>query len=196
MPRLFEKVFFASLAWAGLAASAQAIHVVESGDFPNFSGFGPGSFSVGALELGINSIEGELDGECTVDDCGDPSLGDSVDSFRAIVPPGTVISSIIVNTNHVIGPDGFTATIYGRSPTVQTVIPPTFVVLEGTSGNLLVQPIAEGEYSLNVYGQSSEEPGPFSLAWTMYIEVEEEGVLFADGFESGDTADWSFVVGH
>ncbi len=195
MSRLFGKVFFASLALASLAANVHAIDYVESGDFPNISDFGAGAVSVGTLGLGANSITGDLDGECSIDTCSDPFTGDSADSFTAIVPRGKIISSVIVTTSSAIGPDGFSATIYGRSPTAHNIIPASFIVLDGTSRNLAVKPIGEGEYSLSVYGQSSEEPGPFSFDWTMYIEVEEE-LVFAGGFETGDTSEWSFVVGN
>lgn len=196
MSRLFGKVFFASLALTSLAANVQAIDYVESGDFPNISDFGAGAVSVGTLELGTNSIVGDLDGECSIDTCSDPFAGDTADSFTATVPRGMIISSVIVTTSNVIGPDGFSATIYGRSPTTHNIIPASFIVLDGTSRNLAVKPIGEGEYSLSVYGQASEQPGPFSFDWTMYIEVEEEGILFAGGFETGDTSEWSFVVGN
>lgn len=194
---LSGKLFFAGLALAGLATPANAIEVVEVGDYPNFSDFGPGAVSVGTLDLGENTITGELAGQCVVDSCNDPgSTGDSQDSFTLTVDSGARISGFTVTTTHVIGPTGFSATASLRSPTVHRIIPTSFLVLDGTTENLVIRPISEGVYSVSVYGQASEQPGPFSFEWTVTIEVEPEGLLFADGFETADTSQWSSTVGN
>lgn len=182
---------------AGLATPGKAIEVIEGVDYPNFSSFGMGSVSVGILDPGENSITGELAGDCVPDSCNnDPNEGDTQDSFRVSVPSGMKIAAFTVTTTHVIAPDGFSATASLRSPTVQEIIPTSFLVLDGTTGNLLVQEILEGEYSISVYGQDSEQTGFFTFEWTVAIELVDVSLLFGDGFESADTSHWSSTLGN
>ena len=158
-------VLLACLLWGG---PVSAISGTETTDFPGSSSF-PGS-SVGTLEAGANTVAGSLAGNCVIGDCNGISAGDTQDSFTFTVPAGQQITSLTVTTSNVAGPTGFTATMSMRSPT-STVIPTSFLALNGTTGNLVVTPISEGVYSLSVFGQGASAPGPFSLNWSVTLTV-------------------------
>lgn len=170
--RSFARILalLACLASVGWVGPASAIVVAETADFPGGSSFGPGSVSVGTLDPGGNTVSGSLAGNCVIGDCNGISAGDTQDSFKITVPAGHQITSLTVATSNVSGPAGFTATMSLRSPTT-TVIPTTFLVLNGTTGNLVTSSIGAGEYSISVFGQGASAAGPFSLDWSIAIDV-------------------------
>lgn len=159
-----------TLTIAGEMAPAFALAVTESADFPGSSSFGIGSVSAGTLDAGANSVAGSLAGTCVVGDCNGINAGDTQDSFKITVPAGHQITSLTVTTSAVSGPAGFTATMSMRSPTI-TVIPTSFLALNGTTANLIGSPIGPGEYSISVFGQGATAAGAFSLNWSVALTL-------------------------
>jgi acetyltransferase-like isoleucine patch superfamily enzyme len=144
----------------------------EPGDYPGSVSFSPPPFSVsaGTLDAGSNTVSGALAGSCNIGDCGFTGSGDSQDSFNITVPAGYQITSLTVSTWSVAGPTGFTATMSVRGPapsTASVVIPTTFLILNGTTGNLVTTAIGPGVYAVSVFGQGASAAGSFSLNWTV-----------------------------
>jgi hypothetical protein len=183
-------LLLASVMLVCIAAPVAAINVVETVDYPGGSSFGLGSVSVGILEPGGNTVAGTLAGFCVINDCNGVGAGDTQDSFKVTVPSGYSIQSLTVTTANVAGPAGFSVTVNLRSP-VSDLIPTTFVVLGGTTANLVASPIGAGEYSFSIFGQIASQAGPYSLSWSIAIQIVLDNALFSDGFEFGDTSRWS-----
>jgi hypothetical protein len=152
---------------------ANALTYVESVDLPDNMSLDP-SASVGALDVGSNTVSGALNGVCILAPGGcnsaTPGDGDTQDSFLLTVQAGTQLRSLVLSSVGTVGPKGFSANFYltdeSWAPTVNVFIP-----INGVSPNLLDRPLGPGVYSLTVFGQVAVEPGAFVLPYTLSLEV-------------------------
>jgi acetyltransferase-like isoleucine patch superfamily enzyme len=157
---------------SGLTSPTSALTVNESTDF------GTGSASVGVLDPGANTVAGALNGTCDIGDCNNgQTSGDSQDSFVVTAPAGYQITAIRVTTANVTGPTNFSASLEVRNSASQSVLfVPFLSPLNGTTDNLLTNPIGADAYRFSVYGQQASAPGPFSLNWSVAITLEPVAV--------------------
>lgn len=164
-----KRLLFCALACTSVAA--QALSYVESTDFPDATAFGPGSFSVGTLDVGANSVSGGLAGMCVIGDCNPPGhLGDTQDSFLITVAAGTMLQSLVVTTSNATGPNGFSVSLDWRSSSTAIGFEP-FIPVNGTSGNVLAAPLGPGEYALSVFGQQAAEAGAYQVSYDLALDV-------------------------
>jgi acetyltransferase-like isoleucine patch superfamily enzyme len=172
-----------------------ATTVTETTDFPGGLSFSPG-VSVGTLDPGTNTVSGSLAGSCVIGDCNGIGAGDTQDSFNITVPAGYQITSLTVATSSVSGPAGFTATMSVAQPSptppppITTVIPTTFLTLNGSTVNLIATPLAAGTYGISVFGQGASAAGAYSLNWSVSVFLAPVAVI-NDGDGDGvlDAAD-------
>jgi hypothetical protein len=173
-------IVFGLLVWLAAGARLSALSFSETTlvppDFPGGISFGFGSVLVGTLDPGANTVSGSLAGTCNVGDCNPGGLhGDTQDSFNIMVPAGYHITSFTVTTSSVAGPTGFSATTSVDVPAfpgpAATLIPTSFLVLNGTTGNLVTSPIGPGEYAVSVFGQGATAAGSFSLSWSVTMNL-------------------------
>lgn len=178
----------------GLGSPALALDVVETTDYPGASGFSTHAASIGTLDPGMNTVAGTLDGVCDLVSCNGSSAGDTQDSLILFIPSVHQAESITVTTANVLGPAGFSASFSLRSPS-STLISEPFLVIDGTTTNLVTTPLEPGIYSLSVFGQQSTQPGPYTMDWLVSIQiVEGSDLLFKDGFETGNLLPWSATI--
>jgi len=175
-------VILALVLCLALAVTAFAFDAIEATDYPggvNFT-FNP---NVGTLDPGANTVSGSLNGFCLTEpiygrSCNPATAagGDTQDSPLFTVPVGYQVSSLTVTTSAVSGPTGFTATMSVDAPKIPppglvSVIPTTFLVLNGTTANLVATPIGAGTYALSVFGQNASADGAFSLNWSVSMNL-------------------------
>lgn len=169
---MIKKILAATVVCAGtiIAIPAFAISVTESTDFPNSSGF-PG-FDLGTLDLGANTVSGALSSACVSGDCNmQDDEADPQDSFVIHVGTGNQIDSLFVSTSNVSGPDGFSASFSMRDPSNHTVAANYSLPLGSMSANLVLSPIGPGEYSLSMFGQTATSDGPYSLDYSIAMNI-------------------------
>jgi acetyltransferase-like isoleucine patch superfamily enzyme len=153
--------------------------VTESTDFST------GSVSVGVLDPGANTVSGSLNGTCVIGDCNNGvTSGDSQDSFVVTAPAGYQITGISVTTANVTGPTNFSLSLEVRNSASQAVaFVPFLSPLNGTTANLLANPIGADAYRFSVYGQQASAAGPFSVNWSVAITLEP---VVVNGDADGD----------
>ncbi|MBT2970407.1 MAG: VPLPA-CTERM sorting domain-containing protein [Candidatus Thiodiazotropha sp. (ex Ctena orbiculata)] len=169
-----------------LAGNAQAISVTEGADFPGSISFAASAYTVGSLEIGMNTISGYLSGECVADtyNC-NMSLGtDSQDSFLLEVGNGALIDSLFVTTSNVVGPTGFTSSFNLRDASTDHISESLFANV--TSDNLVDTFLGPGIYGLSMIGQHADDSGPYSLDWSIEVNMSVVPIpaalwLFATG---------------
>lgn len=168
---MIKNILVTGLVCAGtaIAIPAFAISVTESSDFPNSSGF-PG-FDLGTLDLGANTVSGALSSSCLSGDCNQGNGTDSQDSFVIHVGAGNQIDTLLVSTSNVSGPAGFRASFSMRDPSNHTVASNYFLPLGSTTSNLVLAPIGPGQYSLSMFGQAASADGPYSLNYSIAMDV-------------------------
>jgi hypothetical protein len=160
-----------------LTATVKAIDFPETTDFPN--GISPSDPSVGTLDPGANTVSGSLSGSCLVNtynaiDCnpGSSAVGDAQDSLVLTVPAGYQITSLTVTTSAVSGPTNFSASMeLDTFPVAAVQFTPFLSPLNGTTVNLLTNPVGPGVYGLSVFGQRAAAIGPFSLSWSVTMNL-------------------------
>jgi len=160
-----------------ISLPAHAISVTESTDFPNTSSFGGFATDLGLLDAGINTVSGSLAGNC-VDEppygisC-DPASGggDAQDSFVVQVGTGYQIDSLFVSTSNVSGPTSFSASFNMRDPSNNYVASNYALPLGSTTSNLVLTPIGPGQYSISMYGQGASAEGPYTLDYSIELNV-------------------------
>lgn len=164
------------IAWQALTAlacgllpiGAAALDVIESDDFPGSASWV--GVSVGMLDTGINTVSGSLAGQCVPGDCNRGLPGeDTQDSFLFDVRPGTVMRSLTVSMTDVQAPQPFRAVAnvrdrYGFS--VQQNL-----VDGGTTVDFISVPKRPERYGMSIWGTYATVAGPYSLKWTVTIDV-------------------------
>ena len=160
----------------GLTTAVKAVDVTETTDFPggvNFT-YDP---SVGTLDPGANTVSGSLNGNCLSGTYGlscNPGTaagGDTQDTFLLTVPNGYQITSLTVTTSAVSGPAGLSASMELDSTAAPVQFTPFLSPFPGTTGNLLTAPVGAGVYAVSVFGQQATATGPFSLAWSVALNL-------------------------
>jgi hypothetical protein len=129
-------------------------------------------------------VSGTLNGLCLTNptfgrSCNPGTIagGDTQDSPNFTVPAGYQITSLTVTTSAVSGPAGFTATMSVEKPNptppplVTGVIPTTFLMLNGSTANLVTTPLGAGVYAISIFGQNASADGPFSLNWSVTMNL-------------------------
>lgn len=106
--KMFRYFCGAIVLLAGQAANA-AITYNETTDFPNGSGFGVGSVSIGTLTQGFNIVNGGISGNCinyggsNRFDCNSQSGVDTQDSFLFTIANGFILKDVVVKTTTSVG---------------------------------------------------------------------------------------------
>jgi hypothetical protein len=182
-----------------LVSNVYAITVSEI-DFDNFISFNPSSSTVGALNFGINTISGSLGADCVSADgfidgfiCDSGPRSDDQDSFILEIGPGLKIDSLFVTTSNFVGPANFSSdaslgTIRAgpSSPLFSRIVSSGPILPNSTTGNLITSAIGPGVYSASVGGGRSSEAGPFTMDYSVKINVSSVPIpaavwLFAFG---------------
>lgn len=165
------------LALAGVANAATITEATE-GDFPNGSNINTNpSF---AMDLGANSVSGNLSGACVQDsftaprfDCNggtDPS-NDGQDSFVIEITAGLQLIDASLATTNFSGPGDFRFDMVFRDESLTTILQPS-VPGNGSTGDFLSGPLGPGRYSVSIYAQSASEPGLFSGDYSYSFTTE------------------------
>lgn len=171
------KKLLLSAVFNALALPSYALTVDELSDFSD--GASPSNTNVGTLDIGFNSFNGNLNGECSNGDCNGigSQFDDTQDSILFTVASGTEVISFSLFTEGG-GPSGLTisAAIFGTIGVsdigaFQSVIN---VPINGNADGTLVNgPLGAGVYSLSAYGGSSTDDGGFGAFWSIDLEVAE-----------------------
>lgn len=125
--------------------------------------------SLGAAGNGTNTVAGSLNGICDVTSCNespDGASGNSQDTFKIQILPGSSLTSLFVTTSNVVGPTNFTASFQQGG---NVFVP--FLPLGSTTANLLNAALGPGTYTMTLYGQGSSVPGPYSLDYSVAFNV-------------------------
>lgn len=181
MNRKRNTITLALLLCLALAVTAFAFDAIEATDYPGGVNF-TSNPNVGTLDPGANTVSGSLAGFCLVGTFGrscNPGTvagGDTQDSPLFTVPVGYQVTSVTVTTSAVTGPAGFSATMSVDAPKTPppglvSIIPTTFLVLNGTTANLVATPIGAGTYALSVFGQNASADGAFSMNWSVSMNL-------------------------
>lgn len=172
-----------TLALAGVVAgysfaASAAVVISESTDFDDSSSFFPGASTIGTLALGETTVQGNLSGTCASRDCNGASAGDTQDSFLFTVAAGQELVGGSVSSAVNTGLSGLTYSVSLRGPSTPGSLEfETFSAAGG--GTFLGSPLAAGQYSLSVFGQSADEDGAYDLDWTVSLTTREtaDGVV-------------------
>jgi hypothetical protein len=159
-----------------IALPAEAITVTETTDFTN--SISNGTVSVGLLDIGSNSISGNLNGQCVnttfgiLCNTGNSASGDSQDSFLINIGSGQQIDDIFVATSNVTGPNNFIVGFDVRSSPIPNVtFASAFLPLNSTTPNLVVTPIGSGTYYVTMYGREASTVGAYNVDYLININV-------------------------
>lgn len=170
------------VAAALLSASftANAFTYTEVTDLPGYI-YWEGAVSAGTLDVGSNTISGNLTGNCLLVPGGCNSnfwLEDSGDTIYFAVAPGTRLDRLTVDYAGASGPSGFTFSVFLTNQTQSAIANPwpIYATTPSPSGDLLDKKFTDGVftggvYSLSIFGQTAFEPGPFSMPYSFNLEV-------------------------
>lgn len=158
------------------ALPVHALSITETDDYPGVTGFLEDAARLGVLDAGLNTVAGHMDGGCFEYwggiDCNPGEYGiDTQDSFVIEVAEGHWIDSITVSLYIMSGPEGLGVDFSADDSNYFPVTYSPWLESGSTTPNLVLGPIGPGEYSLSMYGQSANAAGPYSVDYTIQINV-------------------------
>lgn len=154
-----------------------ALSFSESADFPGsvYIDISRAQF-IGALDPGLNVVQGALDGQCLIDDCNalasrQSTNNDTQDSFTFEVPEGFRVDAITVSTSESYGPTAFRPAVETKPATAPFGDFRYYIPLNGGTGNILSQPLAPGVHHFSVWGSTSEAAGLYQVNYAINFSL-------------------------